>query len=64
MFPCQECEVERSNGLSMAIHQKIEHDMDTEYYDKLELLDDVKELQKELQKVRHEIQRRVAYTFG
>ena len=64
MFPCQECEVKRSNGLSMAIHEKVEHNIDTEYYDKLELLDDVKELQKELQKVRHEIQRRVAYTFG
>jgi len=39
----------------MAIHQKIEHDIDTDTYDKLELMDDVHELQKELNQVRREI---------
>ena len=60
---CNECEVKRSNGLSMAVHQKIEHNMDTEYYDKIELLDDVRELQKELHKVRQEIKQKVVYCY-
>ena len=61
IFSCQECEVERSNGLSMAIHQKIEHDIDSDRFSTLELTGDVHELQKELNQVKMEIKNRLRW---
>jgi len=60
---CNECEVKRSNGLSMAVHQKIKHNIDTGMFDRLELMGDVHELQKELNRIRNEIKLKPRYEY-